>query len=246
MSLQGKVALITGASKGIGKAVALRLASEGASVVVGYGTDKAAADAVVAEIGGPDRAVAVGADASRVADIERLVSAAVARFGRIDVLVPNAGRMAMRTVEDTTEGDFDSMFAVNVKGPYFLVQKALPHMPPGSKVVLVSTTVAAFSSVAPPYLLYAATKGAVEQMTRVLAKGLGAKGITVNAVAPGPTATELFYEGKSEQLVNAIKGANPFNKIGEPNDVAEVFAFLSRPESSWMTGQVVRVNGGMA
>ncbi|KAJ9132112.1 3-oxoacyl-(Acyl-carrier protein) reductase [Pleurostoma richardsiae] len=242
MSLSGKVIIITGASKGIGKAMAQRLARDGASVVVNYNSDPAAADAVVSSIG-TDRAVAVQANVSTVSGVEALVAAAVQRFGKIDVVIPNAGVMPMATVESTTEDLFDRAFALNVKGPYFLVQKALPHMAPGSRVIFVSTGIVHNSAVLPAYLLYGSTKGAVESMTKIMSKDLATKGISVNAIAPGPTATELFFNGKSEQLVNMIKSQSPFNRLGTPEDIANATAFLCGPDSSWVAGQVLLANG---
>ncbi|KAJ5918493.1 hypothetical protein N7466_010485 [Penicillium verhagenii] len=245
MSLSGKVALITGSSQGIGKATALRLASEGASIVINYRSDSTAANSVVEQIG-TDRALAVQADASKLSDLDRLVDATVARFGKIDILIPNAGILAMKDLENTTEADFDSSYNLMVKGPYFLAQKAAKHIPSGGRIIFVSTSLNAVSSIAPAYLLYVSTKGAIEQISRVLAKDLGRRGILVNAIAPGPTSTELFLEGKSEQVLEAIAGSNPFGRIGEPREIAAVMAFLSGADSSWMSGQVVRVNGGMA
>ncbi|PON27120.1 short-chain dehydrogenase [Trichoderma gamsii] len=244
MSLQDKVILITGASSGIGKACAQRLYQEGARIVINYRNDASSANALVDSFGA-DRAIAVQADAANIDDIDRLVQAAVDKFGRIDTVVANAGLMLMRDVEDTTEDDFAKSFDLNVKGPYFLAQKAVPHMPPGSHIIFISTGVCHHSSVSPKYLLYAATKGAIEQMTRVMAKGLAAKGIIVNAVAPGPTATELFYKGKPEGLVNTIKAWSPFNRLGEPEDIANTVKFLASGDSSWVVGQTVLVNGGI-
>jgi 3-oxoacyl-[acyl-carrier protein] reductase len=244
MSLQDKVILITGASNGIGKACAQRLHQEGARIVINYRNDASSANALVKSFG-EDRAIAVQADAANINDIERLVQAAVDKFGRIDTIVANAGLMLMRDVEDTTEDDFAKSFDLNVKGPYFLAQKAVPHMPPGSHIIFISTGVCHHSSVSPKYLLYAATKGAIEQMTRVMAKGLAAKGIIVNAVAPGPTATELFYKGKPEGLINTIKAWSPFNRLGEPEDIANTVKFLASGDSSWVVGQTVLVNGGI-
>lgn len=241
-NLTDKVVLITGGTKGIGRAIALHLASAGAKLVLNYHTDAAAADLLVSEIG-PSHAISVRADAASLPDLDRLVAAAVSRFGRIDILIPNAGTMPMRTVENTTEEDFDRAFDLNVKGPYFLVQKALPYMHRGGRIVLVSSGLARASGVPPAYLLYNATKGSIEQMTRVLAKGLGGRGIVVNAVAPGPTATELFMEGKSEGLVDAIRGWSPFGRIGEPGEVARVVGFLAGGDSGWLAGQIVGVNG---
>lgn len=152
----------------------------------------------------------------------------------------------MKEVAGTTEADFDAAFNLNVKGPYFLVQAAAPHLKSGSHIVLLSTTLCAASGGTPNYTLYCSTKGAIEQMTRLFSKDLARKGISVNAVAPGPTGTELFYKGKSEQVLNTIAGMNPHGKIGEPEEIADAVVFLSGAGSRWVTGQVLRVNGGMA
>ncbi|KAJ5781836.1 uncharacterized protein N7518_010319 [Penicillium psychrosexuale] len=245
MSLCGKVVLITGSSKGIGKATVLRLANEGASVIINYLSDEAAANSLVAQIG-PDRALAVQADASNLSDLDRLVDSAVAKFGKIDILIPNAGILPMKDLGNTTEADFDNAYNLMVKGPYFLAQKATKHMPSGGRVILISTGITALSSVAPAYLLYASAKGAINQMARVMAKDLARKNIVVNAVAPGPTTTELFLKGKSEQVLNAVAGFSPFGRIGKPEEIANVIAFLCGEDSSWMSGQIVQVNGGMA
>ncbi|KAJ3533938.1 hypothetical protein NM208_g7759 [Fusarium decemcellulare] len=243
MSLTGKVVLVTGGSKGIGKAVVERVAAEGANVVINYASDSAAANEVVEKIGS-DKALAVQADVSSVSEIEKLVKAAVDRFGRIDVLMPNAAAAPMNDLESTTEEMFDRSYNMNVKGPYFLVQKAVPHMPRDGRVILVSSGVLHQSQVAPRYLLYASTKGSIEQMTRILAKDLGANhGITVNAIAPGPTATELFFKGKTQELVDSIAAFSPLNRLGRPEEIASLAAFLAGPSSSWVSGQVIGANG---
>ncbi|KAF3003153.1 hypothetical protein E8E13_008911 [Curvularia kusanoi] len=216
--LAGKVALITGASKGIGAATALELASLGAKVVINYASDPTPAEELVQKIGS-DRALAIKANAGDVGEIARLVEETVAWGGKIDILVPNAGICLMRTLEETGEEDFQRTMDLNVKGPYFLAQKALPHMGPSSRIVLLSTSLCNWSSLTPNYLLYVTSKGAIEQMVRVMAKDLGSRGITVNCVAPGPTGTDLFFQGKSKELVQRIAGANPFGRIGEPYGV---------------------------
>jgi 3-oxoacyl-[acyl-carrier protein] reductase len=179
LPLAGKTALITGASKGIGAATALLLSSLGAKVCINYSSDSTPADALVQQIGASN-AIAIRANASSIPDITRLVDETVAwSGGKIDILIPNAAISDMRTVEQTTEEDFDRTYNLNVKGPYFLVQKALPYMSAGASVVLISTSLCGVSTITPNYLLYTSSKGAVEQMTRVLAKDLGTRGINV-------------------------------------------------------------------
>ncbi|KAI4180553.1 MAG: hypothetical protein L6R41_007169 [Letrouitia leprolyta] len=240
--LAGKIALITGGSQGIGKATALRLVKDGASVVINYASNSAPADELV-KIIGSDRALAVQANAATIDGIEKMVKGTVDKFGKIDILIPNAGTMFMKDLEHTTEEDFDKTMALNVKGPFFLCQKAVPHMPPGSHIILLSTSLCINSAVLPVYLSYMASKGAIEQMNRVLAKDVARKGITVNTVAPGPTGTELFYRGKDENMLKMIAGQSPFNRFGEPDEIASAMAFLAGKDSSWVSGQVLRVNG---
>ena len=244
-SLNGKVALVTGGSKGIGRATSLALAKAGASVVINYSSDASAAEELVKEIGSK-HAHAVKADASTLQGAEEMVEATFNKFGSLDILIPNAGVAIYHGLEDTTEEEFDTSFRINVKGPYFLVQKAAPHMKEGSHIILVSTSLIAASTVTPNYLLYCSTKGAVEQMTKILSKDLARKGVSVNAVAPGPTGTDLFYRGKSEEVLKTIASFNPHNRIGTPEEIADVMVFLSSESSRWVTGQVVRVNGGFA
>ena len=175
-----------------------------------------------------------------------MVSETVKRFGKIDILIPCAGVLLMKDLEHTTEQDFESSMRLNVKGPYFLAQKAAPHMPKGSHIVYISTTQNYNTSVTPNYLLYNSTKGAIEQMVRLMSKDLLTKGICVNAVAPGPTGTELYYKGKTEQVLKAIAGLSPAGRIGEPEEIAEAIFWLSGASSSWVSGQVIRANGGLA
>ncbi|KAI4140158.1 MAG: hypothetical protein L6R39_005930 [Caloplaca ligustica] len=241
-SLAGKVALITGASKGIGKATALRLAKDGASVVINYSSDAKSAEELVQTIGS-DRALAAQANVGIVAEIEKLVQQTVDKFGKIDIVVANAGVAPVKDLEHTTEEDFDTTMAVNVKGSYFLCQKAAPHMPPGSHIILLSTSLCINTAILPHYLLYNVSKGAIEQMNRVLAKDLARKGIAVNAVAPGPTGTELFYKGKSEEMLKMISAQSPFNRFGEPEELADAISFFCGSDSRWVSGQVLRVNG---
>ncbi|KAI5839177.1 hypothetical protein DFP73DRAFT_575075 [Morchella snyderi] len=246
LPLAGKIALITGASKGIGASIATKLHSQGATVIINYSRDPTPAAALVAALG-PARSHHIRADVSSVAESQRLVAETVARYGRIDILVLNAGVLPNRDLAATTESEFDGTFAVNVKGPYFITQAAAPHIPSGTgRVVFFSTSLTAATTVTPNYLLYIATKGAVEQMTRVLAKDLGRRGICVNCVSPGPTGTDLFYNGKPQEVVDMIAGWNPMGRIGTPEEVANVVSFLAGHESAWVNGQNMRVNGGMA
>lgn len=243
--LQGQTALITGGSKGIGAATALLLAQNGANVVINYSSDASAADAIVNKIG-KGHALAVKGDAGSVAAIDDMVYQTVKRFGQIDILIPCAGILLMKDLEHTTEEDFDKIYRLNVKGPYFLSQKAVPHMSKGAHIVLISTSQCHASTVTPPYLLYNSTKGAIEQMTRAMAKELGPKGINVNAVAPGPTATALFLNGKPEQVLKMIAGFSPFGRIGQPEEVAEVIVWMSSQKSGWVSGQTLMANGALA
>ncbi|KAL2824253.1 hypothetical protein BDW59DRAFT_87463 [Aspergillus cavernicola] len=243
--LTGKVALVTGASRGIGRATALALGKDGANVVVNYISSAAAAEEVVSEIG-PDRSIAIKADVSNRDDIARLIKETVGRFGKIDVLVLNAGLLWQKgDLMSISEENFDRLFAANVRGPLFTVQEAVPHIPDGGRVLLFSSSLTAVSMITPNYLLYTASKGAVEQMTRVLAKDLGRRGVTVNTIAPGPIGTDAYYEGKTEQMVQMQSNLSPAGRLGKPEEVANVVTFLASDESQWVNGQTVRINGGM-
>ncbi|EAW11911.1 putative short chain dehydrogenase/reductase family oxidoreductase [Aspergillus clavatus NRRL 1] len=244
-ALSGKVALVTGASRGIGRATALALAKDGANVVVNYIASAASAEQVVSEIG-REHAIAVQADVSKREDIARLVKTTVDRFGKIDVLVLNAGLLWQKgDLLSITEQDFDTLFAANVRSPLFTIQEAAPHLTEGGRVMLFSTSLAAFSGVTPNYLLYAASKGAVEQMTRVLAKDLGRRGITVNTIAPGPIGTDAYFVGNNEQMVQLQSNLAPTGRLGKPEEVAAVVNFIASDQSQWVNGQTIRINGDM-
>ncbi|PWY76503.1 short-chain dehydrogenase/reductase-like protein sdr [Aspergillus sclerotioniger CBS 115572] len=244
-TLAGQVVIITGGSKGIGKATALRVARDGAKVAIQYYSDDQGAQEVIRSIG-EENALAVKGNAASVTDAEELIRRTMEKFGRIDVLIANAGSLPYKDLLSTSEQDFQDCMDLNVKGPYFLVQKAVPHLRPGARIILVSTTLCHASTVNPRYLLYLTTKGAVEQMVRVLAKELGPKEITINAVAPGPTDTALFSNGMSAPVLAAVKNLIPRGRLGTPEEVAEAMAFFSSPTSGWVSGQILRVNGGMA
>jgi 3-oxoacyl-[acyl-carrier protein] reductase len=244
-TLKGKVALVTGASRGIGRAIAERLAAAGASVAINYSSNGVEAQKVVASIkaaGG--NAFAVQADVARVPEIIRLFDEAIAHFGRLDILVNNAGIMFTKPVSATTEAEFDRIFAINVKGTFFACQQAATRLAEGGRIInLSSSTTARFM---PTYGAYVATKGAVEQLTRAMAKELGPRGITINAISPGPTETELFLEGKSPEQLQQFGQMSAFGRIGKPQEIAEVVAFLASSASSWISGQNIRINGGLA
>ncbi|QSJ17117.1 SDR family oxidoreductase [Nostoc sp. UHCC 0702] len=244
-ALAGKVAIVTGASRGIGRAIALKLAGNGASVVVNYAGNTTKAQEVVTEIDNLGvESLAVQADVSKVADIQRLFEETIERFGRVDILVNNAGTIINKLITEVTEADFDKLFAINVKGTYFACQQAALHMAEGGRIINFSSSTTAM--MLPTYSAYVATKGAVEQITRVLAKELGTKGIAVNVISPGPTDTELFREGKTEEQINRLAQMAAFGKLGDVQEIADVVAFLASDEARWITGQNIRVNGGIA
>ncbi|KAF8813037.1 NAD(P)-binding protein [Phlegmacium glaucopus] len=246
MSLTGKVAIVTGSSRSIGAEIAKDLAKNGANVVVNYASNATAADEVVSFINaqGVGRAVACKADVSSIAGSNALLTATLKEFGRIDILVLNAGIMGSKVIADVDEQFYDSHFAINVKGPLFLVKAAAPLIPEGGRIVFLSTTLTAATTVLPNAVVYVASKGAIEQAARSLAKDLGARGITVNTVSPGPTDTPLFRAGKPEQVINFIAGLHPAKRIGKPEEIAPVVTFLASPAASWVNGQNIPVNGG--
>ncbi|MBE1444357.1 MULTISPECIES: SDR family oxidoreductase [unclassified Paenibacillus] len=243
MNLNGKVAIVTGASRGIGRQVAIQLARSGAKVVVNYTSNQEKANEVVKTIeqsGG--EAAAIRADVSKVKEVESLFLETIERFGRLDILVNNAGIMERMPISDVTEEMFDQNFAVNVKGTYFACQQAMKHMAKGGTIINFSTSVA--GAMLPEYSIYAATKGAVEQLTRQLAKEFGPKDIVINCIAPGQVATELFLNGKSPELVDSYRRMNAFGRLGEPEDIANAVELLVSDKARWITGQTIRSNGG--
>lgn len=243
--LKGKVALVTGASRGIGRAIAERLAKFGASVAVNYASNSDEAQKTVAQIkanGG--NAFAIRADVSRVPEIVRMFDETLAHFGKLDILVNNAGIMFIKSLAATTETDFDRIFDINVKGVYFACQQAAKRLADGGRIINLSSSTTA--RLLPDYSAYVATKGAVEQMTRSFAKELGARGITVNAISPGPTETELFMTGKTPQQIEFFAKQSAFGRLGQPLEIADAVAFLASDASRWISGQNIRVNGGLA
>jgi 3-oxoacyl-[acyl-carrier protein] reductase len=242
--LDGKAALVTGASRGIGRAIAIALAQAGAQVVVHYSSNEKEADAVVAEIRkGGGKAEKVGADL-RKADGAHTLAKQVRDIvgGRLDILVANAGISKAATIEATTIEDFDNLFAVNVRAPFFLVQQLLPALCKGSNIIFTSS-IAARGSVGTLYA-YAATKGAIETLVKHFAAALGARGIRVNAVAPGVVDTEMSHFTKTEAGREATLAMQALKRMAQPEDIAPVVAFLASDDARWITGQSVHVDGG--
>lgn len=243
-NLEGKVAIITGSSRGIGRTVAERLADSGASVVINYSkTPEKAAEVVsgIVEKGG--KAVAICADITKVNDIEKLFKETIAAFGKVDILINNAGVAINKPMSQITEAEYDIQFAVNVKGTYFACQQAMKYMENNGSIVNISTSVN--GQMYTNFTVYCATKGAVEQITRQVAKEFGPKQITVNAVAPGPVYTDLLRAGRTEQELENMKKMNAFGRHGETQDVADVIEFLVSDKAHWVSGQTLRVNGGL-
>jgi 3-oxoacyl-[acyl-carrier protein] reductase len=244
-SLAGKVAIVTGASRGIGRALALRLSQEGASVVVNYARGAEQAKDVVSAIeaaGG--KALAVQADVSKIAEIRDLFDRTQETYSQIDILVNNAGVTLYKAVAEVTEAEFDNLFAINVKGTFFACQEAAKRMAEGGKIVNFSSSTTAIMM--PTYGVYVATKGAVEQLTRSLAKELGDRQITVNVISPGPTDTELFTVGKTAEQIQRFTQMTALGRLGKVEDIADVTAFLCSEQARWITGQNIRINGGIA
>ena len=239
-----KVALVTGASRGIGAAIAQRLASDGFTVIVNYAENAAPAEALVRTIeqaGG--HALAAKADVSDAADVRRLFDAAETAFGGVDVLVNNAGILSLASIADTDDASFDRQIAVNLKGTFNTLREAATRLRAGGRIINFSSSVVALLQ--PTYAVYAATKAGVEAMTSVFAKELRRRDITVNAVAPGPTATDLFLKGKPQEVVERLAKLAPLERLGQPEDIAHTVAFLAGPDGGWVNGQVLRANGGI-
>ena len=244
-NLDNKVAIITGSSRGIGKAIATRLANDDAAVVINYSHSADKADAAVQEIeqaGG--KAIALQADVSKVADLERLFDQTIDKLGKVDILVNCAGVVVYKPIVEVTEEDFDKIMAVNVKGTYFACQQAAKQMADGGRIVNISSTTTAL--MLPTYSAYVATKGAVEQISRVLCKEVGDRQITVNIVSPGPTDTPLFRKGKTEEQIEQFGNMAALGRIAQVEDIADAIAFLCSDDARWITGQNIRVNGGLA
>lgn len=241
---QPRAAIVTGGSRGIGRAVSEKLASDGFSVVVNYvGNETAAAQTVEAIVSAGGRAIAVQADVADENAVEALFTRTVSEFGGVDVVVNSAGRNALSPIIDLDLDALDALHRTNIRGPFVVARQAARTMRDGGSVVMLSTSVVGLQF--PGYAGYAASKGAVEAMTLVFARELRGRDITVNSVAPGPTATEFFLEGKTDEQINHLAKQPPLERLGNPEDIANVIAFLAGPTGHWVNGQTVRANGGI-
>lgn len=244
-NFENKTVIVTGASRGLGKQIALEFAKKGAAVVINYSSAKEEAGKVVNEIklaGG--RAISVQTDVSTAADVERLFDEASRQFGKIDIVINNAGVMITKLLQDVSEADFDRQFAINTKSVFLVLKQAVEKLENGGRIVTISSSTSRLMM--PGYSVYSATKAAVEQLSKVVAKEVGHRDITVNCVLPGPINTALFRNGKSTELIDKIAGLSAFNRIGEPEDIVPVILFLASKEAQWITGQTIGANGGMA
>jgi 3-oxoacyl-[acyl-carrier protein] reductase len=244
--LIGKVAVVTGASKGIGAAIAKQLAAEGASVVVNYASSKAGADAVVKDIVAANgRAIAVGGDVSKAADAQGIVESAIETYGRLDIVVNNSGIYEFSAIEEITEEHFHKQFNVNVLGVLLTTQAAAKHLGEGASIINVSSVV---STITPPQsAVYSGTKGAVDAITGVLARELGPRKIRVNAINPGMVVTEGTHSAGiiGSDMEAGVLAQTPLGRLGEPDDIASIAVFLASDDSRWLTGEHIVASGGL-
>ena len=244
MNQQQKTALVTGASGGIGRAIALRLAADGFAVAVHYAGNQATADKVVREIeqaGG--RAAAMQGDVAEPEDMRRVFDAAAQLTGAVDVVVHNAGIMSNLPIAGGDLAQFDRLIRTNLRGAFVVLGEAAQRVPSGGRIIALSTSV--IGKAFPTYGPYIASKAGVEGLVHVLANELRGRNVAVNAIAPGPVGTELFYQGKSEQQIAQIANLAPMERLGTTDDIARAVAFLAGPDGAWVNAQVLRVNGGM-
>jgi len=239
-----KVAIVTGASRGIGAAVAERLATDGFTVVINYSASAKPAETLAREIEGKGgRALAIKADVADPGAVRGMFDATEAAFGGVDVLVNNAGIMKLARIADSDDALFDRQIAVNLKGSFNAMREAGKRLRDGGRIVNFSTSVV--GTKLETYGVYAATKSAIETMTAIMSKEMRGRNITVNALAPGPTSTDLFLDGKSPELIERLAKMSPLERLGTPEEIASVVAFLVGPDGGWVNGQVLRANGGM-
>ncbi|PZX10181.1 SDR family oxidoreductase [Celeribacter halophilus] len=243
-TIENRTALVTGASRGIGASIAERLSADGFNVIVNYAGSEAAAHQIVEKIeaaGG--KAIAAQADVSDAVAVKRMFDFAETAFGGVDILVNNAGIMKLAPIADSDDALFDTQVAINFKGTFNLLREAANRLRDGGAIVNLSTSVVGLKL--ETYGVYAATKAAVETMTGIMAKELRGRSITVNTVAPGPTATQLFLNGKPHEVVDRMSKMAPLERLGTPQDIANVVAFLAGPDAAWVNGQTLRANGGI-
>ncbi|MEY9930628.1 3-oxoacyl-[acyl-carrier protein] reductase [Catenulispora sp. GP43] len=239
-----RVAIITGASRGIGAAVAHHLAADGHTVVLGYaGRADLAEQAVTAITAAGGHAIAAQADVADEHAVTAMFDTAEQQFGGIDTVINAAGQMKLSTVADLDLTDLDTMHRTNIRGAFVIAQQAAKRLRPGGSLILFSTSV--MGTKFPTYAGYTASKGAVEAMTLILARELRGRDVTVNTVAPGPTATDMFLDGKDDELIAHLAAQNPLERLGQPDDIARLVTFLAGPQGHWVNGQVIRANGGM-
>lgn len=244
MNTQERVAIVTGSSRGIGAAIAKRLAGDGFAVIVNYAGSAKAAETLVADIEKADgHALAVQADVSDSAAVARMFDIAEKTFGGVDVLVNNAGIMLLSPIAEATNEMLDRQIAINLKGVLNGMREATKRLRKGGRIISFSSSVVGLYQ--PTYGIYAATKAGVEALTHVLAKELRGRNITVNVVAPGPTATDLFLDGKPKEVVDHLSNLAPLERLGQPDDIANTVAFLAGPDGAWINGQILRANGGI-
>jgi len=244
IDLKNKTVIVTGSSNGLGKQTAIALAKLGANLIINYNNSKDQAEDVVKQIiesGG--NAISVKADVSSSKEIEHLFERAIEHYGKIDIIINNAGIMITKFLKDFTEEDFDKQFSINVKSVYLMMKIAAEKLENNGRIINISSSTTKLMM--PTYAIYSASKAAVEQMTRVYAKEIGHKGITVNSILPGPMNTELFLRGKSEEQIAKIAQLSVFNRIGNLEDVIPMISFLCSNDSQWVTGQCIGINGGM-
>jgi 3-oxoacyl-[acyl-carrier protein] reductase len=243
MTLENKVIIVTGSSRGIGKEIAQLLAKNGAKIIVNHSNSEEEASTTVQSIKDNNgEAIAIKADVSNREDVTRLFDQAIAQYGKIDVLINNAGVMISKKIKDNTQDDFAKQFDINVKGVFNTLQEADSKLADNGIIINVSSSTVKLMF--PTYALYSASKAAVEQITRVFSKEIG-RGISVNAIAPGATETELFLKGKSQEFIDKLSSMNAFNRLAKPIDIAKVVLFLASDDSKWISGQVIGANGAL-
>ncbi|MDM0071622.1 SDR family oxidoreductase [Variovorax sp. J31P207] len=240
-----RIALVTGASRGIGAAIARRLANDGFAVVINYASRSREADELVLTLEAKQQtSVAVKADVANAADVRAMFVEVEKTLGKVDVLVNNAGILKTIPLAQTSDDEYDRHFNVNAKGTFNTMREAAARLNEGGRIINFSSTTLALNM--PGYAVYNGTKAAVEAFTHVFAKELRGRNITVNAVAPGPIATDLFLTGKSDELIAQFAKMPPLERLGQPDDIANVISFLAGPDAGWVNGQVLRANGGVA